>query len=108
MDPLSRKLNGKYQKVSVNSESGMFTTNHLLFIDDLKLLSESEEELRRIMNEMNEFFDAIGLQMNKNKSATNSISCKEEVTLLEGRDSYKYLGIIETANSIISKESLRK
>ena len=62
MDPLSRKLNGKYQKVSISLESGMnYTTNHLLFIDDLKLLSESAEELERMMSETKDFFEILDL-----------------------------------------------
>lgn len=45
IDPLSRKLNRKYQKVTILSEDDMYDPNHLLFIDDLKLLAESKEEL---------------------------------------------------------------
>ena len=65
MDPLSRKLTDKYQKVGVQIETDMYITNHLLFIDDLKLLAESDEELQRMMNETKLFFDTIGLEMIK-------------------------------------------
>lgn len=108
MDPLSRKLNAKYQKVSVPTDSGMYITNHLLFIDDLKLLAETESELKSMMEETKEFFGDIGLEMNKDKSATNTESLAGDATLLEGLQSYKYLGIIETACSTISKESFEK
>ncbi|KAI5179376.1 hypothetical protein PAEPH01_2624, partial [Pancytospora epiphaga] len=40
LDPLSRRLNGLHPKVSVKTDHGMHSTNHLLFIDDLKLLAE--------------------------------------------------------------------
>ena len=108
MDPLSRKLNAKYQKVEVETATGTYITNHPLFIDDLKLLITSEEELERMMNETKSFFQAVGLELNKGKSATNSITCHEDVRLMESKDSYKYLGIIETAYSKVSKDSFFK
>lgn len=51
------------------------------------------------------FFNATGFKMNKSKSAINGKACESEATLLEGKDSYKYLGIIETASITISKDS---
>src|SRR5690606_35945729 len=50
----------------------------------------------------------IGLEMNKDKSATNTEACAEDATLLEGIQSYKYLGITETATSSIPKETFIK
>ena len=108
MDPLSKKLNTKYQKVGITTDSGTYLTNHFLFIDDLKLLGEDENELERMVTETKAFFAAVGLEMNKEKSATNSEKCANEATLLEGKDSYKYLGIIENAKSEISNESFEK
>lgn len=108
MDPLSRQLNGKHKKIDVTTDSGMYVTNHLLFVDDLKLLAESEETLQQLMEETKEFFKAVGLEMNKDKSATNSEACTEDATLLEGIQSYKYLGVIETANSSVSEETFNK
>ncbi|KAM0679505.1 hypothetical protein GINT2_002349 [Glugoides intestinalis] len=107
MDPLSRQLNAKYEKVTVPTESGMYVTNHLLFIDDLKLMAESDEILKALMEETKEFFKAIGLEMNKDKSAINTEACSEDATLLEGIQSYKYLGITETASSSISEDSFK-
>jgi hypothetical protein len=108
IDPLSRQLNGKHQKVNVPTESGMYVTNHLLFVDDLKLMAESDDVLKQLMEETKEFFRVIGLEMNKDKSATNTTACAEDATLLEGIQSYKYLGITETACSSISKETFIK
>ena len=108
IDPLSRVLNAKYKKVCVKTETSMYVTNHLLFVDDLKLMAESDEELKMLMKETKEFFSAIGLEMNKDKSATNTEACAEDATLLEGMQSYKYLGITETASSSISTESFEK
>ena len=108
IDPLSRQLNGKHKKVNVSTESGMYITNHLLFVDDLKLMAESDEVLKMLMEETKEFFKTIGLEMNKDKSATNTEACAEDATLLEGIQSYKYLGITETACSNISEDSFMK
>ena len=86
----------------------MYITNHLLFVDDLKLLAESEETLKLLMKETKGFFDTVGLELNKDKSATNTEACSEDTTLLEGIQSYKYLGITQNACSSISEESFKK
>jgi Reverse transcriptase (RNA-dependent DNA polymerase) len=69
VDPLSRQLNGIHKKVNVSTESAMYSTNHLLFLDDQKLMAESDEEMKMLMKETKEFFKAIGLEMNKNKTS---------------------------------------
>ena len=61
----------------------MFLTNHLLFVDDLKLLAQSDEDLKLLMEETRTFFKTVGLEMNRNKSATNTEACAEDATLLE-------------------------
>lgn len=40
-------------------------TNHLLFIDDLKLFAHSEDTLKNMVDETENFFKTIGLEMNK-------------------------------------------
>jgi hypothetical protein len=77
---LSRQLNGIYKKVNVPTESGMYATNHLLFIDDLKLMAESDKELKMLMKETKEFFKAIGLEIYRKKH--NIKACAQEYTLL--------------------------
>lgn len=89
MDPLSRKLNSKYLKVGVQTDSQSFVTNHLLFIDDLKLLAENEDNLKAMKEETKNFFSAVGLEMNREKSATNCMGCQEDAVLLEGSQGYK-------------------
>ena len=108
LDPLSRHLNSKHQKVNVSTDTGMYVTNHLLFIDDLKLMAESDKVLKELMSETKDFFKTIGLEMNKDKSATNTEACADDAVLLEGIQCYKYLGITETACSSISKETFNK
>jgi hypothetical protein len=70
MDPLSRRLNEKFPKLS---DGEHHTTNHLLFIDDLKILAESDDVLAQMVQETKIFLGAIGLETNREKSATNSL-----------------------------------
>ena len=95
MDPLSRKLNGRYPKVEVKLEKESFCSNHLLFIDDLKLFAESEDGLKEMMQETQNFFKVVGLEMNKEKSATNSLSSESQAAFLSAKEGYKYLGVTE-------------
>ncbi|KAL6121944.1 hypothetical protein NUSPORA_01052 [Nucleospora cyclopteri] len=99
MDPLSRKLNGKYPKIIAHSEDGTYDCNHLLFIDDLKLLALNDGDLKGLLDETKRFFEVVGLEINKDKSATNSPVCENDATLMDGTQGYKYLGIIENSKS---------
>ncbi|TBU05762.1 hypothetical protein CWI36_0582p0030, partial [Hamiltosporidium magnivora] len=100
MDPLSRKLNEKYTKVTVQTDAESHSTNHLLFIDDLKLLAKDSSTLS--------ILEVFGLEINKEKSATNDNCCEDTATLLEGVSVYKYLGIIEDSRGIPTLRSLKK
>ncbi|KAI5170098.1 hypothetical protein PAEPH01_1243 [Pancytospora epiphaga] len=86
----------------------MHSTNHLLFIDDLKLLAETDDALSLMTKEVIQFFDAVSLEINKEKSATNSEASADATIMLEGKDGYKYLGIIEDNRSRQSQESYTK
>ncbi|TBU06534.1 putative reverse transcriptase [Hamiltosporidium magnivora] len=90
VDSLSRKLNEKYIKVTVQTDAESHSTNHLLFIDDLKLLAKDSSTLSAMTGEAKEFLEVIGLEINKEKSATNDTCCEDTATLLEGVSVYKY------------------
>jgi hypothetical protein len=47
------------QKVDVPTDSGMYATNHLIFVDDLNLMAESDEELKMLIKETKKFYKAI-------------------------------------------------
>ncbi|TBU12792.1 reverse transcriptase, partial [Hamiltosporidium tvaerminnensis] len=108
MDPLSRKLNEKYTKVTVQTDAESIFTNHLLFIDDLKLLAKDSSTLSTMTDEAKEFSKVIGLEINKEKSATNDKCCEDTATLLEGVSVYKYLGIIEDSRGIPTRSSFEE
>jgi len=74
IDPLSRKLNMSYPMVAVHCNEISHSTNHLLFIDDLKLLATSGDNLKAMVEESKKFFKTIGLEVNAAKSATNEES----------------------------------
>ena len=69
--------------MSVKTDGEHHTTNHLLFIDDLKILAESDDVLAQMVQETKKFLGAIGLETNREKSATNSASCADEGEILE-------------------------
>ncbi|KAK1349888.1 hypothetical protein LUQ84_000877 [Hamiltosporidium tvaerminnensis] len=50
----------------------------------------------------------IGLEINKEKSATNDPCCEDTATLLKGIGVYKYLGIIEDSRGIPTSKSFEE
>ncbi|KAF7684153.1 Retrovirus-related Pol polyprotein from type-1 retrotransposable element R2 [Astathelohania contejeani] len=103
IDPLSRRLNERYPKVVVHAEEASHATNHLLFIDNPKLLSKDSIVMGSMVEEAESFFTAIGLEINRDKSATNDPLCKETARLRNDAGVYKYLGIIENRCSNIAR-----
>ena len=55
--------------------------------------------------EVERFFSCIGVEINKEKSATNDRGCEETATLLEGKGVYKYLGIIEDSSGTPKRDT---
>ncbi|TBU01338.1 hypothetical protein CWI36_1368p0020 [Hamiltosporidium magnivora] len=108
MDPLSRKLNEKCTKVTIQADAESHATNHLLFIHDLKLLAEDWSTLEEMTKKVKNFMNNIGLEINKEKSTTNDPCCEDTATLLEGIDVYKYLGIIEDSRGIPTSKSFEE
>ena len=108
MDPLSRRLNSLYPKLEIEAENENenYLCNHLLFVDDLKLFAKDDTTLEAMMEETTSFFEIVGLEMNKEKSATNSTACQNEATLIGGAEGYKYLGITEDSCSRTKPETL--
>ncbi|TBU10083.1 hypothetical protein CWI38_2036p0010, partial [Hamiltosporidium tvaerminnensis] len=95
-------------KVTVQTDTESHSTNHLLFIDDLKLFAKDISSLSAITGEAKEFLEVIGLEINKEKSATNDTCCEDTATLLEGVSVYKYLGIIEDSRGIPTRSSFEE
>ncbi|TBU10378.1 reverse transcriptase [Hamiltosporidium tvaerminnensis] len=108
MDPLSRKLNEKYTKVTIKTDTESQATNHLLFIDDLKLLAEDGQTLQEMTEEVIKFMNNIGFEINKEKLATTDPCCEDTATLFEGIGVYKYLGMLEDSRGIPKSKSFEE
>lgn len=108
LDPLSKRLNGIFPKVEVKTDERNYMTNHLLFIDDLKLFAHSEDTLKNMVDETENFFKTIGLEMNKDKSATNAEACQDKTRILETQEGYKYLGLTESRSSKLLEENTQR
>jgi hypothetical protein len=108
MDPLSRKLSGIYSKVEVKLEECNYNSNHLLFIDGLKLFSYNEDTMKSMILETENFFKTIGLEIDRDKSATNFKLCEDKAVVLSADEGYKYLGIVENRDSTVSKQTFEK
>ncbi|TBU12226.1 hypothetical protein CWI38_0842p0010, partial [Hamiltosporidium tvaerminnensis] len=108
IDPLSRKLNEKYIKLTVQTDTESHSNNNFSFIDDLRLLAKDSSTLSAMTGEAKEFLEGIGLEINKEKSATNDTCCEDTATLIEAVSVYKYLGIIEESRGIPTRSSFEE
>ncbi|KAF7679731.1 hypothetical protein TCON_2470 [Astathelohania contejeani] len=100
--------NERYPNVSIHVKEISHTTNHLLFIDNLKLLVTNSTVMGNMVKENESFFKAIGLKINRDKSVMNDQQCENTAILLDCTGVYKYLGIIEDHSSNIMRESIKK
>ena len=105
LEPLSRRLNSGHETVPVEEGERWYSTNHLLFIDDLKLLARSEDTLVALAGSTKAFLQRIGLEVNSSKSATNVQRCSDAARYLEENEGYKYLGVLEDRHSLIQPET---
>lgn len=53
------------------------------------------------------FFKRVGLEINKKKSATYINVCSDVASIISGTEGYKYLGIVENAQSKVEKRTLK-
>ena len=85
--------------------------NHLLYIDDLKVYSNDEEEMERCKNLIQEFSKDIGMEFGLDKCATIHLKkgevknspLIEEIPQMTCDDRYKYLGVLQ-CDTIASNE----
>ncbi|BFU22159.1 Reverse transcriptase (RNA-dependent DNA polymerase), putative [Entamoeba histolytica] len=85
--------------ISQINEEKFPKSNHTLYMDDLRIMTESSEEMGMIHNEIKEIISGIGMEMNEKKSGMVLKNNKEipngmqNIPIIEGDDLYKYLGI---------------
>ena len=90
--------------------------NHLLYTDDLLLLSKSATELQQNIGKVNEFCDRWGLSVNPDKTKTMIFTKNGQIkkdcykfvigrTHLECVNQYKYLGVnVSSSGKFITAE----
>ena len=104
MIPLTHVLRKAKTSYTLGGEEQI---NHLLFVDDLKLYGNSENEIKGLVSTVNVFCQDIGMEfvikkcgviiMNRGKvKSTDRIELPsgEKIREIEA-DGYKYLGILE-------------
>ena len=118
LDNMLRKCTDGY-KLSKSQEK----INHLMYIDDIKLLAKNEKELETLMNAVKIYSQDIEMEFSIEKSAMLVMKSGQwhlrvgmelpnqyKIRLLGEKETYKYLGILEadTIKQVEMKEKLRK
>ena len=103
MEPLSRVLNKNCEMISIEGR-GELERNHLIFIDDIKLLSANENNLEQLCLYTRDCLDMMGFKINQQKSASN---IESEIVFGNMIDEagYKYMGFLEDARNVIKTEN---
>lgn len=106
MELLTKKLNKQRDKVELVCEQQSFSTNHLLFIDDIKLMATTDEALIELVKATETFFDNAQMTINAMKSGSSiaNIYCNNEKLML--LTSYKYLGIYENHKDVLTRNNV--
>ena len=74
MNPLSSRLNStKYGFAIKNNKKEVARVNHLLYIDDLKLLGATANQLQQMLRIVEEFSNNIKMEFSLNKCRTINI-----------------------------------
>ncbi|KAI5150893.1 hypothetical protein ENBRE01_1768 [Enteropsectra breve] len=112
IEPLSRILNGNMEKVFIEDSKGKYyKSNHLIFIDDIKVFARNEKALEQICTQIERYLTLIGFTINQSKSAKNVESEKVFGRMIDELNGYKYLGILEGAKEVktqLVKENIRE
>eukprot|EP00477_Mikrocytos_mackini_P001394 GAHX01001497.1.p1 GENE.GAHX01001497.1~~GAHX01001497.1.p1 ORF type:complete len:1331 (-),score=326.64 GAHX01001497.1:122-4114(-) len=103
MQAITNLVNSKTKKDKYIVRPGeVIEINHLLYIDDIKIITKKEDELAKIVTVFKEGLAAIGMQINVKKSAS-SIEFDPEFEHIKDDKYYKYLGIRETDRNCEAK-----
>ncbi|BFU20572.1 Reverse transcriptase (RNA-dependent DNA polymerase), putative [Entamoeba histolytica] len=101
IDILSKQLDKQINKlnIKINGEEKQIQLNHILYMDDLKIITNNLDEMEKAHKLTKEIFNAIGLKINLEKSGImtniNSQINGElaELPRVTNDNHYKYLGI---------------
>lgn len=106
---VSKALNNSCSKVSIPFDSNrFFQTNHMLYMDDLKLFANTDEDLESLLNLARQELLKVGLSLNHKKSATNTQLNESFIEVIQDSTTYKYLGFEENSEGEFTDKSLQR
>ncbi|XP_040072198.1 uncharacterized protein LOC120844471 [Ixodes scapularis] len=103
LEPLSRRLNQNCEQLQM----GNIELNHLIFIDDIKLLADTEETLIRLcgLTKKKKTVCQMGLKVNLQKSASNVGNNGVFGGMVDDHRGYKYLGTLKDSRNVVKDEN---
>ena len=99
IDCISKKLNEHIPKITIPNGNASFTINHIYYMDDLKIIVETAEQMAQANKILLKISNAIGLKINDNKSGLlikGKQQIPEELKVypkVTDTNPYKYLGV---------------
>ena len=96
---------------------GGTTINNFLYADDTVLLTETEEDLQEILNEVNHIGKRFDMKMNAKTTKTilvskdvtlTKVSVKIDGDIIKQTDNYTYLGQTITSNGKCDEDILKR
>jgi hypothetical protein len=106
MEPLSRILDRYCEKLPMTDNvNSLIKRNHLIFIDDVKLLAKDQQGLEELCRHTSTTLHRMGFTINQQKSASNIDSPTTFGEVVCDRQGYKYLGILENSCNIIKEDN---
>ena len=107
LNELSKNLTSNFPEIETNNNTHRpHRTNHLIYMDDIKLISKDKHTLKEMIECTRENLENIGLELNQKKSAANIET--NIVELIENHNTYKYLGFHENNKNRYSKDTLKQ
>ncbi|XP_060804959.1 uncharacterized protein LOC132902746 [Amyelois transitella] len=122
LNPLSTLLNNSQNGFKINNQNTHYTLSHLLYMDDIKLIANSKDQLFRLADITQQFSQDIQMQFGVDKCKVLSIErgkvqnnsyilqSGEPIEPMEEQSTYKYLGFQQSRriNQKETKEELSK
>ena len=99
IDWISKQLNYHIDKIKIPNGNNTFTINHIYYMDDLKIITETVDDMVKANDILLRISNAIGLKINDSKSGLlikgNQIIPEELLSypIVSNNNPYKYLGV---------------
>ena len=99
IDWISKQLNYQIDKIQIPNGEASFTINHIYYMDDLKIITETTEQMEQANEILLRISNAIGLKINDSKSGLlvkgnqRIPPSLQSYPLVSNSNPYKYLGV---------------